>query len=440
MSVDWVRSCFSSNWRLFRDSLSTLVAGRFYFSPPNTPFYPGFHNLGSKKWYDTNNPIVQGLGEDLSTQQSYDTGNLPAIAVGTLPVGLSDCIANGESINNAVSGQSLVNGFITQCVNQPILDLIKWQGLSDFNSCSVQLAGARILLWMYDFDTVALFDFLEGFLGPGYTCRFHRGTTLLPSVTTAVSTAGTLCWVDGTANFQQFALQAAYSLIGPTDQGAFSTSSFWSTAARHVIDTLAADGYDGSTPLFVCGHSYGGVTALIVAAQVMYANNDRTVRFLTYGCPHVGDRRFTSLLRMCIGLNLRNDSDIVTAIPTDLEPIQVVATALGFPSLLSWLAWKKAPFGSMMDADGNLTVDAEPLLDYPTLLGFCSDVIASLPYPVIQAHKTQEYYDRILNRCDSAEWPLTDSDFAKLLAKQNILMNDGSAMLMNDGSSMLMND
>src|SRR5215472_17414407 len=49
-SVDWLRSCYSSKWALFRDSPNTLVRGRYYFSPPGTPFYTNPTNLGSRVW------------------------------------------------------------------------------------------------------------------------------------------------------------------------------------------------------------------------------------------------------------------------------------------------------------------------------------------------------------------------------------------------------
>ena len=48
MAVDWLRSCYQSEWALFKDAPTTLIRGRYYFSPPKTGFYAGTTLLASR--------------------------------------------------------------------------------------------------------------------------------------------------------------------------------------------------------------------------------------------------------------------------------------------------------------------------------------------------------------------------------------------------------
>jgi len=439
MAVEWLRSCYQSSWHFFADDPGRKTPGRYYFSPPGAPFYAHRHILASRNWLDKNWSAVQTLGEDLTEPQQWNSGGLPAVRVSTASVGSEACLADGEFILNGIPAEDLVNGFRDVCILPTPPRTATWEAASDFNSCSIQLASARIIEWMYDANTVSIFDFLVPFLGAGWTVVWHPPTTLFPSVTTAVCSEGTLCWVDGTVNFQQFALQAAYALIPPQNVGGFGTSGFWFSCSNWINGKLAAAGFDPSKPVFFAGHSYGAVAALVLAARMLLADNTRTIRFLSYGCPHVGNNAMVQLLRRGTGLQLRNDDDIVTAIPPNLEQLLPVLAVLINPALLSWPTWKKAPFGVMQDDNGALTPDEEPLLDYPTLLVFAIDVLAALPYPTVEGHTITEYFRRISVRCAAPEWPLTDEEYTKIFSTDLILMNDTSPMLMNDNTPMLMN-
>lgn len=437
MAVEWLRSCYSSSWRLFRGSLRS-VPGRFYFSPPGTPFFSGFHNLGSRTWYDGNWKHVQDLGEDLSAERSWNDGSLPAVRVKTDFLGSLSCINSGETIGEGLPNADLVNGFPSGCVADYTSDLATWEKGSDYSSCSVQLAGARIIDWSYGGNRTAIVDFLAEFLGPGWPITWHPPTVILPAVTIAINPAGALAWIDGTANYQQFALQAAYSLVGPQTVGPIGTSPFWSAAAEYILGRLSEAGVDATMPVFLCGHSYGGVAALIVAAKIRYAHPTRPIRYLTYGCPHIGDAEFVRLVGTCAGINLRNDSDIVTAVPPNSDTIYAIASFLGVDSLFAWFQWKKAPSGVMMDSNGAFLQDSEPVLDYPTLLGFAEDVLAALPYPTVEAHKITTYYSRILTRCPSPEWPVSQEDYDKLTATGFLLLESGDYVLIENGSRTLL--
>jgi hypothetical protein len=95
--VEWLRSCYRSTWRLFRGSNET-TAGRFYFSPPGTPHYPGFHNFGSRNWTSDERDPPPALGETDQSPRPYDkgtqtTGSIPVVVVGD-PV----CVEMGDTL------------------------------------------------------------------------------------------------------------------------------------------------------------------------------------------------------------------------------------------------------------------------------------------------------------------------------------------------------
>lgn len=436
--MEWLRSAYQSEWHLFVDQPLRTTAGRYYFSPEGTPFYSGVHNLSSRSWHDKNWQAVQSLGEDLACKQAWDNGEIPTIVPQNVVVGTADCLQYGEVSAGEIPYDELIAGFPKACFVPAQIASLSFDKAADYQSCSIQLAYAKIIEWMYNANTVAIADFLEPFLGPAFVVQWHAPTTLLPSVTTAVSVDCSFVWVDGTVNYQQFAMQALYSGIPPQNQGSFSTSGFWYRASSWVHAKLEIAGADPDKPIFLCGHSYGATAALILAARYRQWNEDREIRYLTYGCPHIGDTRLHNLLRTIPGIALSNDVDLVTAIPPDLQVLIAVFNVLAYLPMLNWPTWRVVPNRSMMDDNGIQTADTEPILDYPTLRAMTLRVIANLPYPQIVGHNIEEYFRRIDLRCSAAEWPLKESDYAKLFEDGFILLESGDFVLLESGDKILL--
>lgn len=409
------------------------MKGRYYFAPAGTPFVAGWHNLGTRNWNDKNWQHVQSLGEDLTCPQPWDNGALPALVPSNVQLGSDLCLLNGELFGEGIPGNDAINGFPAGCFVPGPRASKSWEAASAYASCSIQLMSAQLINWSYDQLEAVIRAFLVPFLGPDWSITYRPPTPTLPAVIAAVSPMGTLAWVDGTANFQQFALQAAYSLQPPRSVGAWSTSRFWYDACIHIHSVLAAAGAVPTAPVFFCGHSYGGVASLSLAALYRSAQPERTIRWLTFGCPHIGDQRFVDLIARCQGMALTNDSDIVTAVPFDGDLIFNVAAFLVNPALLGWLQWKAPPMRQMMDVNGVLHPDESFTMDYPTLLGFAVDVIADLPYPDVAAHRITTYRDRTFTRCPLPEWPLDANDYGRLLGTYTIDQEDGTVITTEGG-------
>lgn len=107
-----------------------MTRGRYYFAPPNTPHYPGFHNLGSADWdYDAWLPYEPPeLGEDRSLRLGYSKGSLGVAHPPPNMVGNGNCISEGEATYPAVS-RPMTAGIDCRCWEQAGLvcpDQIPW--------------------------------------------------------------------------------------------------------------------------------------------------------------------------------------------------------------------------------------------------------------------------------------------------------------------------
>jgi pimeloyl-ACP methyl ester carboxylesterase len=414
--------------------------GRYYFSPPGTPFYDGWHNLGSKAWRDKNWLLAQGLGEDVTAKMPWDDGRLPSYLPLPQSVGSVDCLANGEGnlLTDSVPYEQLIDGFVPACFIPQPGTVLPFDFVSDPSSCSNQLLYARIIEWLYAANAVSIADLLHAWIGNAAVVTFHEGTTLYPSLVTVRTPGYALCIVSGTANYQQFALEALYSLIRPFNYGILSTNSQWYAASSWIQAALVADGIDGTLPIFLCGHSYGAVAALILAARFRSGSPNRVVKFLTFGSPKIGDQRFVTLLSSCIGYAIANDTDLVTALPPNLAALFPVETFLGNPLLLVWTEWQAAPFQILLAGDGSQTFDGAISLDFATLLTITLDVLATVPLPSLPGHAIGEYFSRIANRCPDAEWPVPPPIYVKIFVPDGILLEIGDNVLVENTGIILL--
>lgn len=72
--MDWVRSCYTSSMRLFRDRPDVLIPGRWQFCPPGAKAIPYLHPWASSNWdWEHRYPLDPPLGE--VTHGSWFKGN-----------------------------------------------------------------------------------------------------------------------------------------------------------------------------------------------------------------------------------------------------------------------------------------------------------------------------------------------------------------------------
>lgn len=113
-AVEWVRSCFESEWRLFFNRLDVKTRGRFYFVPEGTPFYPGQHYLESRDWTSDEREGFT-LGEVEGARRKYSKGSLGLPHPPIRLLGSEGCLRSGESYPPVVPQRPLARGVDGRC-------------------------------------------------------------------------------------------------------------------------------------------------------------------------------------------------------------------------------------------------------------------------------------------------------------------------------------
>jgi hypothetical protein len=402
--VEWVRSCYRSEWYLYRDS-PRATAGRYYRAPAGTPTYPGFHNLGSRNWHDRNWLSDVTLGESLTSRQRWDTGIVPPVIPLPILVGNADCIQNGEFIADAIPQDQTTNGFPITCFARPD-DLIPiWQSVADIWECTNQLWFARMIEAIENgFFGQAVVEAQLRF-GPGFAVNFHPAGSVFPECLTITSPAFSVAIVGATSNYLQLALEAFASLAGPQNFGLYGTNPVWFAASSNLDNQLQGDGAVPGTPLVLSGHSYGSATVHNLAVRYIQAAPGREIRCLTFGGPKPGDARMAAWLARCRQVNLANTDDFVCVLPPNPSVLAPLAAITGPALFLLWSEWEFPPTQTLQGSDGRLFVDVHPTIDTPTLLNLVLTAINQQSFFGIGTHPIPVYIDRILKRCQGVPWP-----------------------------------
>ena len=351
------------------------------------------------------------LGEELTSKQTWYNGAPPAAVPFARIVGTAICLTNGEEIENGTDPCNLEDGFNPECYVPIPGTREEWLAASAFDRCALQRLYATVIDWCNRGEAARVLEILQAFFGAPAVCRFHPTAGVFPAFATVVCPTFGVAIINGTDNAQQLALQAFYSLTGPQNFGALGTNNLWYSASSVVNAALEADGFDPNLPIMIVGHSYGGATALTLAARYHHARPSRVIRWLTFGCPKIGDTSFVRLLAGTMGFNLANDDDLVTALPPDaLQYLPVFNVTLA-PAVVSFSSWYRPPFQVQMNSDGSLEANAFPLLDFTTLLAFVQRALASQPLSPISGHLIGEYIERLALRCPDACWPISAAVF-----------------------------
>lgn len=385
----------------------TTTSGRYYFSPRGTPFVDAEHNFISRNWNDRNWPHGQGLGEDLATDQTWSNGQAPAVPPNNEVIGDPLCLILGEPISNALPYNQIRDGFNTACFRPTVpLDPL-WETASSFSQCSLQFFYATVLQWIYNGEASKISTAFQLLLGPSVVTTFHGEAGIFPAMVTVISPEFSIAVVTGTTSYQQLALQGFFGLTGPQNVGRFSCNLVHYACSQYIHDTLVSDGALPAVPVFLVGHSYGGVSAHVLAGRYRFGLPARTIRTLTFGDPKPGDNRLHELLAAVPGIALHNTEDFVTILPPDLVNIFPVSVALGLVALLLMDRWEYSPNRTMMDEAGALFPNQSTAISTATLTNYVLRAQANLPLGVIFQHAIPVYRERILARCPNREWPIS---------------------------------
>lgn len=404
MFVEWVRSCYSSRWRVWNDS-DQAIGGRYYRVPhsptgvPLVPPYPGPTIFGSREWHEKNWPIEQpALGEVLDAKHTWDNGNPPLLPPLPAFVGDEDCIANGETIIQGLplTSAARYDSWPTACFI--LTDTDVWGRAASVYTCRVQRYWADRVAELEANRITDLTRTLEARF-PGAVVTFHDGEVFFPKLCTVVHPDYSICMYAATANLRQALVEVIEGVLAPVDRGGFSTTLLWQQQAQRGLMALSADGANGARPVLFVGYSYGGAAAMVAAAMCRLERANRTIRYLTYGAPKPGDGRLQDLLALPTrGCALANRDDLITLIPPDrisLLPAQVV---LG-QNFRPWALWEFPRETWIQEPDGSVRQNEYPVLATGPLLALIAFVIANRTFFGYPAHNINQYRARLALRC-----------------------------------------
>jgi hypothetical protein len=407
LAVDWLRSCYGSEWHFFADSPATKTGGRYYFAPPGTPFVGTSHFYWSRRWLETNWSKIQGLGEDLESLQPWYNGAAPAVLPRATQVGNDLCFNQGDSINNALTTDDMHNGFITSCYSPAVpLDPL-WETASSFDICALQFFYATLISWSYKGEFARIATAFTMLLGPDAVTTTVPGTLPLPDVTVCKMPNFSIVVVDGTRDFQTFAMQAFATLVPPLNFGVFSTFGFWYATGNYIRSVIDSLGVDGNAPIFFAGHSYGAVSSDTLIGRYRAGNPARVIRRISFGSPKPGDARLQELLASCPGISLANDDDIVCSVPPNFLTTFPVVALFPLLALSTWWTWVREPNRARQALNGALDFNEDPIIDTPLLTHLINQIVALQPFDVIDPHFIDAYRARIETRCPDPAWPIS---------------------------------
>jgi len=385
--VEWVRTCFSSKWRLFRDRPDLLTSGRYVRCPPGTPFYTGWTNLWSRDWVSDELDPWPELGE-YDGPRAYDKGIPLSPAPFPVVLGKADCIENGE-----LPGEEGVIefGFPPGCFLPaiPVFPEIVPQ------TRQFILNMARVVEALY-FDPDQAGPLLELFTGATTSTTWATTVGGTPSGVVAVVNGEAFVVLGGTDNNGDLILQIFQGFPPPASFGAYSTLPIWQSAALTWATRLEGLGIDPNKRICLFGHSYGGAVAAVMAARFRVGIDEREIVLRTFGMPVPGDFRLAELLSNTDRQHIATIGDFVTLIPSSL----LVRSA----SLLSFWAvwifrleyWEHPSNQWLLYSTGALVQDdSNAVFSLPAIAAIATDLFLGIPVAAPLPHAIAAYIARL---------------------------------------------
>lgn len=115
--VEFVRSCYVGQWRLFKDHPELLTTGRYVRAPEGTPHYPGWQNFVSSNWVaDAETPPEPPeLGEVTTGNRPWSNGAYRYPYPPAVVLGEAGCISDGETLPAVPTVRQTLDGFPAAC-------------------------------------------------------------------------------------------------------------------------------------------------------------------------------------------------------------------------------------------------------------------------------------------------------------------------------------
>jgi hypothetical protein len=322
-------------------------------------------------------------------------------------IGHNTCFELGESITRALGTDDMREGFINACFTPaPDLDPF-WETATAFDICALQFFYATLISWSYRGEFARIATAFTMLLGPEAVTTTTPGNLPLPNVTVCKMPKFTIVVVDGTRDFQFFAMQAFGVINPPTNIGIFSTFPAWYATGQYIESVINAQGAHNDKPIFFAGHSYGAVSNDTLMARYRAGLPNRVIRSISFGAPKPGDTRLQELLASCPGISLANVDDIVCSVSPNFLTTFPIIVLFPLLALSNWFTWVREPNRARQAVDGSLDFNVDPIIDTPLLTHLTTQIVLGQPFDIVDPHFVDEYRARILARCPNPAWPIS---------------------------------
>ena len=383
-----------------------MTRGRYYFSPPNTPFVPFGTMFGSATW-DGNGtidgteppgtlPFVPGQVRGAPTR--WDSGALPVDVPQAITVGSEDCLTGGDEIADGVEPEGQTNGFPNLCfITPPPANEDYVFGFSVWN-CPTQAFWADQIALLYNGQFTDVTNNCQNRFA-GATVTIVKQGALYPAYVLIVHPQYVCLASTGTTTLQQALVQVIQGFSAPQDFGQFGTALVWYNFANAIIAAItAANALDGR-PIMLAGHSYGGAAVMVAIAQLGLLYPRTQTRYMTFGSPKPGDIRLRKLLDMAFdGLSMVNDDDWITALPPSADVMDAMTLISTFGFVPNWTKWSFPPETTFM-YQSSLLKNTYPRYDSLAFATYITAIITTGQLPTLVPHAMSEYQKRIGLRC-----------------------------------------
>jgi len=388
--VEFLRSTYSSQWRLFADPAVPPVKGEYRRVISGTPFLQIPHNFASLNWKDAQFDDFASLGQSTRTTR-WTAANPLSPTPNFIPSGTPSQITYGDML--PYSG-TLIEGLPNECFQQTTC--LQFLNRTTPTARSSWVLYATVIRMLYDpMSNILLY--VTSQLGSPLASEISLdGSGVTPQFAIFVYPCATLVFVAGTTNYQQAALQILYSGNGPTDQGLYSTNRVWQLAANYITDRIRLLSVSPPKRLYFGGHSYGAAISRLVASQIAHGGLvTEGVKLFTIGSPRAGDIRLYTILKDEDVIDIQNEGDPVPALPPPYNPLVEFLPILGIALLNDWERFAPPAVRTLLKVDGSLSETSGFGSNYDVNWSLASSISSGTLPPLYAAHSSAEYEARL---------------------------------------------
>lgn len=410
--VDYLRSCYRSNWRLYPDRPDVLTPGRYYFVPSDTPDYPGPQLFTSLNWIRGPGVEPYDLGQ-VEGPQPWDRGDPPPRLPLPVLIGSADCVRRGMTYDP--TPRPTYNGIDVRCYPLPVLPFPVTFDQFDVDDPYLWLVLAQLLDWLYD-NPGKIPPVIADWLGPTAAVSVVENSASVIPGSAIISTPNyILVCISGTSNPQQLALQALYSVFPLSGNGPFATLLLWAFAADAIHQRVRAIDPTGNLPVIFTGHSYGAAIAVHLAAIYRSHQPQRKIALVTFGLPNPGPAELRNVLSDIPRTHLANVDDPVPHVPPSDTDLGVFGLVVPNDVRARWNRFRPLDRQVVLFPDGAWYQTDATTWDLLSIRSTVAAALMNAPTDPIDGHRQRTYVARLqLAAPGPGRWPIPPAVYDQL--------------------------